>query len=90
MKKTATKRTAKKTTAKRAVVKGSIEHKLLQLYNRIDDWSNFGERSETIVTPQDKKYVWTLIEDIQDKRFTKLCKEDFEKCNGLWRTYETR
>ena len=81
---------AKKRPAKRAVKRGSIEHKLLQLYNRIDDWCIPGERSETIVTPQDKKYVWTLIEDIQSNKFTKLCKEDFEKCNGLWRQYETR
>ena len=79
----------KKKPAKRTVVKGSIEHKLMQLHNRIDDWCMGGERSETIVTPQDKKYVWTLVEDIQNKRFTKLCKEDFAKCNGLWRQYET-
>ncbi len=71
----------KKKTAKRAVVKGSIEHKLLQLYNRIDE-------TQTIVhNLQDKQWVWTLVEDIQNKRFTKLCKEDFEKCNGLWRQY---
>ena len=31
-----TKRTAKKTTAKRAVRRGSIEHKLMKLHNRID------------------------------------------------------
>ena len=76
-----TKRTAKKTTAKRAVVRGSIEHKLMQLHNRIDE----AQTSE----PKhiDRQWVWTLIEDIQKNLFTKLCKEDFEKCNGLWRKY---
>ena len=86
-KRTAKKVTAKKRPTKRAGVRCSVEHKMLQLYNRIDGWSNFGERAETIVTPQDKKWVWTLIEDIQNKMFTKLCKEDWLKCNGLWRQY---
>ncbi len=75
------KKPAKRTTAKRAVRTGSIEHKLLQLYNRIDD---------NLITDSmsaDLQWVWTLVEDIQNKRFTKLCKEDFEKCNGLWRQY---
>ena len=75
------KKPAKRTTTKRAVRTGSIEHKLLQLYNRIDDAFKYGEHKD------DKNYVWTLVEDIQNKRFTKLCKEDFEKCNGLWRQY---
>ena len=31
-----------------------------------------------------------LISDIRhnSKKFTKLCKEDFEKCNALWKQYE--
>ena len=74
----------KKKPAKRAVVKGSIEHKLLQLYNRID------ETLQSKYTYIDNQWVWTWVEDIQNKRFTKLCKEDFDKCNGLWRQYETR
>ena len=66
---------------KKAVVRGSIEHKLMQLYNRIDE----AQTSE----PKhiDREWVWTLVEDIQKNLFTKLCKEDFEKCNGLWRQY---
>ena len=80
-KKTAAKRVVKKRPAKRAVRRNSIEHKLMQLYNRIDEaWH--GEEHKA-----DKNYVWTLIEDIQSNKFTKLCKEDFEKCNGLWRQY---
>ena len=66
---------------KKTVVRGSIEHKLMQLHNRIDE----AQTSE----PKhiDREWVWTLIEDIQNKKFTKLCKEDGLKCNGLWRAY---
>ena len=35
----------------------------------------------------DRQWVETLISDIRNKMFTKLCKEDYLKCNGLWRTY---
>ena len=78
------KRPAKRTTAKRAVKTGSIEHKLMRLRNRID------EKQTSEMKHIDAQWVWTLVEDIQNKRFTKLCKEDFDKCNGLWRQYETR
>jgi len=81
------KKPAKRTTAKRAVRRGSIEHKLMKLYNRIDEWKNQGDEDAFYKSVDDKKWVWTLIEDIQNKMFTKLCKEDFEKCNGLWRQY---
>ena len=77
----------KKKPAKRAVVKGSIEHKLLQLYNRIENNDMTLEQYLPFSYDDDKKWVWTLVEDIQNKRFTKLCKEDFDKCNGLWRQY---
>ena len=70
---------------KKTVVRGSIEHKLMQLHNRIDE----AQTSE----PKhiDREWVWTLIEAIQGlSKHTKLCKEDWLKCNGLWRQYETR
>ena len=74
----------KKTAKKRAVVKGSIEHKLLQLYNRIDD----DEIQTSEMKHIDKRWVWTLVELIQGlSKHTKLCKEDFDKCNGLWKKY---
>ena len=36
--------------------------------------------------------VMGLISDIRHNsvKFTKLCKEDFDKCNAMWRTYETK
>ena len=75
------KRPAKRTTAKRAVKTGSIEHKLMRLRNRID------EKQTSKMKHIDRQWVETLISDIRNKMFTKLCKEDFEKCNGLWRQY---
>tara|TARA_R110000744_G_scaffold129192_3_gene236547 strand:- start:525 stop:788 length:264 start_codon:yes stop_codon:yes gene_type:complete len=83
-KKVAAKRVVKKKPAKRAVRTGSIEHKLLQLYNRI----NYDETQTSKPKHIDRRWVWMLIEDLQNKKFTKLCKEDFEKCNGLWRKYD--
>ena len=62
-----------------------IVGKLLRLKYKINEaYHNGGSSFENI---GDKKWVWTLVEDIQNKRFTKLCREDFEKCNGLWRQY---
>ena len=81
MKPTTAKRVAKKKPAKRAVRTGSIEHKLMRLRNRID------EKQTSKMKHIDRQWVETLISDIRNKMFTKLCKEDFEKCNGLWRQY---
>ena len=36
----------------------------------------------------DKKYIQQLITDIQVNDISKLCKEDWLKCNSLWRKYE--
>ena len=73
--------TKKKPAKKRAVKRGSIEHKLMRLRNRID------EKQTSKMKHIDRQWVETLISDIRNKMFTKLCKEDFEKCNGLWRQY---
>ena len=79
--KTTKKRPAKRTTAKRAVKTGSIEHKLMRLRNRID------EKQTSEMKDIDRQWVETLLSDIRNKIFSKLCKEDYLKCNGLWRTY---
>ena len=36
----------------------------------------------------DKKYIQQLITDIQVNSISKLCKEDWLKCNSLWRKYD--
>ena len=79
------KRPAKRKTAKRAVKTGSIEHKLMRLHNRIEKaYLNGGSNYKNI---GDGKWVMNLINDIRNNNLAKLCREDFEKCNGLWRTY---
>ena len=72
---------SKKKPAKRAVRTGSTEHKLMRLRNRID------EKQTSKMKHIDRQWVETLLSDIRNKIFSKLCKEDYLKCNGLWRTY---
>ena len=78
-KKTAAKRVVKKRPAKRAVRRGSIEHKLMQLHNRID------EKQTSHTDSTDKQWVWTLVERVQNNEH--LTKAVLLKANNLWRTY---
>ena len=78
-KKTAAKRVTKKRPAKRAVRRGSIEHKLMQLWNRID------EKQTSKTKHIDKQWVWTLVERAQNNEY--LTKAVLLKANNLWRTY---
>ena len=78
-KKTAAKRVTKKRPAKRAVRRGSIEHKLMQLWNRID------EKQTSKTKHIDKQWVWTLVERVQNNEY--LTKAVLLKANNLWRTY---
>ncbi len=90
-KKVAAKRVTKKKPAKKAYRKDSIVGKLLQLKYRINDmYRNGGPGIDEDETKADKKYLMKLISDIRHNsvKFTKLCREDFEKCNALWRRYE--
>ena len=58
---------AKKKPAKRAVKTGSIEHKLMRLRNRID------EKQTSEMKHIDRQWVETLLSDIRNKIFSKLC-----------------
>jgi len=60
--------------------------KLMNLKYRLNDAYHLRD----IENSHDKAYVIGLISDIRhnSKKFTKLCKEDFEKCNALWKQYE--
>ena len=78
-KKTAAKRVVKKRPAKRAVRRGSIEHKLMLLHNRID------EKQTSHTDSTDKQWVWTLVERVQNNEH--LTKAVLLKANNLWRTY---
>ena len=83
-KKVAAKRPAKRKPAKRAVRRGSIEHKVMNLKNRINDtYHNASKR----VNPDDMRWVSQLLLDVRENNWIKLSKEDMLKCNGLWRAY---
>ena len=79
MKPTKTVRAVKKKPAKRAVRRGSIEHKLMQLWNRID------EKQTSKTKHTDKQWVWTLVERVQNNEY--LTKAVLLKANNLWRVY---
>ena len=84
--------TPSKKPAKRYVGGNPLITKLLTLKYRINDmYRNGGPGVDENNTKADKNYVMSLINDIRHNsiKFTKLCKEDFEKCNALWRQYET-
>ena len=75
----------KKKPANRAVRTGSVEHKLLQLSNRIDKVAMGDVDAEH---KADKHWVSNLITDVRAQGWNKLCREDMLKCNSLWRQYE--
>ena len=79
-KKVAAKRVTKKKPAKRAVRRGSIEHKLLQLYNRIDATQTINAKHG------DLKWVWMKVEEVQNGVI--LGKGIMKRCNDMWRSYE--
>lgn len=79
----------KKRPAKRKPLHGEsnpLLAKLMNLKYRLNDAYHLRD----IENSHDKAYVIGLISDIRhnSKKFTKLCKEDFEKCNALWKQYE--
>ena len=38
----------------------------------------------------DKVWVMDLINDVRHNSITKLCKEDMQACNRIWRDYERK
>ena len=73
---------SKKKPAKRAVRRNSIEHKLMQLYNRID------VKQTSRMKHIDRKWVERQLEDVQAGIV--FDKELMKRCNDMWRKYETR
>ena len=61
--------------------------KLLDLKYRISQEPEWYDQRDSY-TKADKKWVESLINDVRHNSITKLCKEDMQHCNGLWRDYE--
>jgi hypothetical protein len=76
-KKTAAKRVTKKRPAKRAVRRGSVEHKVMMLYNRIDEYGS-------VDAVQDLKRVDRMMKEVRNGP---LCKGDLIQANRLWSKY---
>ena len=64
-----------------------IVNKLQKLWKRIDKEPERYDQRDSY-TKADKEWVTKLIKDVGLNDLTKLCREDMQHCNGLWRDYE--
>ena len=61
--------------------------KLQKLWKRIDKEPEWYDQRDSY-TKADKEWVTKLIKDVGLNDLTKLCREDMQHCNQLWRDYE--
>ena len=67
-----------------------IVNKLQKLWDRIDKEPEWYDQRDSY-TKADKEWVEDLINDVRNSKvITKLCREDMQHCNGLWRDYERK
>ena len=62
--------------------------KLLELFFRINKEQTWYDQRDSY-TKADKEWVTKLLKDVGLNDLTKLCREDMQHCNQLWRDYET-
>jgi len=61
--------------------------KLQKLWKRIDKEPKWHDQRDGY-TKADKEWVAKLIKDVALNDLTRLCREDMQACNRLWRDYE--
>ena len=61
--------------------------KLQKLWKRIDEEPKWYDQRDGY-TKANKEWVAKLIKDVALNDLTKLCREDMQACNRLWRDYE--
>ena len=61
--------------------------KLQKLWKRIDEEPKWYDQRDGH-TKADKEWVVKLIKDVALNDLTRLCREDMQACNRLWRDYE--
>ncbi len=61
--------------------------KLQKLWKRIDEEPKWYDQRDGY-TKADKKWVAKLLKDVALNDLTRLCREDMQACNRLWRDYE--
>ena len=65
--------------------------KLLDLKYRINEAYRSGKFDDAFNDTQVyKSWVMSLINDVRHNSITKLCKEDMQACNRIWRDYERK
>ena len=63
--------------------------KLQKLWKRIDEEPKWYDQRDGH-TKANKEWVVKLIKDVTLNDLTKLCREDMQACNRLWRDYERK
>ena len=61
--------------------------KLQKLWKRIDEEPKWYDQRDGY-TKANKEWVVKLIKDVTLNDLTRLCREDMQACNRLWRDYE--
>ena len=61
--------------------------KLQKLWKRIDKEPKWYDQRDGY-TKANKEWVAKLIKDVALNDLTRLCREDMQACNRLWRDYE--
>jgi hypothetical protein len=61
--------------------------KLQKLWKRIDEEPKWYDQRDGY-TKANKEWVAKLLKDVALNDLTKLCREDMQACNRLWRDYE--
>ena len=64
-----------------------IVNKLQKLWKRIDKEPKWYDQRDGY-TKANKEWVAKLIKDVALNDLTRLCREDMQACNRLWRDYE--
>ena len=63
--------------------------KLQKLWKRIDEEPKWYDQRDGY-TKANKEWVVKLIKDVSLNDLTRLCREDMQACNRLWRDYERK
>ena len=63
--------------------------KLQKLWKRIDEEPKWYDQRDGH-TKANKEWVVKLIKDVALNDLTRLCREDMQACNRLWRDYERK
>ena len=68
---------------------GELVTKLQKLWKRIDKEPKWYDQRDGY-TKANKEWVAKLLKDVALNDLTKLCREDMQACNRLWRDYERK